>query len=194
MLQAVPKLWTDTIEEHRAAVRDAALDAAARLIAEHGLRGVTMSRVAHSTRIGRATLYKYFDDVDALLLAWHERQVHEHLAELSALRASQRDPGAALRAVLKRYALLQHQQQPHAGGDAAVRLHGGEHVAPAHTHLHGMLTDLIAAAANAGEARADVPPVELATYCLHALGAATELTSQAALLRLVELTLTALQA
>ena len=194
MLHDVPKLWTDTIEEHRTAVRDAALDAAGRLIAEHGLRGVTMSRVAHSTGIGRATLYKYFDDVDALLLAWHERQLREHLEELTALRASHRDPGAALRAVLKRYALLQHQQQPHTGSDAAVRLHRGEHVAPAHSHVHGMLTELIAAAANAGEARTDVPPSELATYSLHALGAATEVTSQAAVLRLLELTLAALQA
>ena len=33
---AVPKLWTETIDAHRAAVREAALDATAALVAERG--------------------------------------------------------------------------------------------------------------------------------------------------------------
>ncbi len=65
----MPKLWTDTIEEHREAVRAATLDAAAVLIAAHGLASVTMSAIAAATGIGRATLYKYFPDVGAILLA-----------------------------------------------------------------------------------------------------------------------------
>jgi len=52
----VPKLWDSTIEAHRRAVRDAALDAAAALVAEHGLRSVTMSRIAQTAGVGRATL------------------------------------------------------------------------------------------------------------------------------------------
>ena len=110
IVRAVPKLWTETIEEHRNAVRDATLDATAELIAEHGLRGVTMSRIAQHTGIGRATLYKYFDDVDAILLAWHERQIHEHLHQLTQLRDTAQDPDTRLRVVLERYALLQHKQ------------------------------------------------------------------------------------
>src|SRR4051794_28232949 len=39
----VPKLWTETIAAHRRAVIDATLDPTAALVAEHGLRGVTMS-------------------------------------------------------------------------------------------------------------------------------------------------------
>ena len=56
----MPKLWTDTVEEHRRAVRDAALDAAAKLVAAHGLASVTMSKIAAETGIGRATLYGTF--------------------------------------------------------------------------------------------------------------------------------------
>ena len=76
----MPKLWTDTVEEHRRAVRDAAMDATARLAAGRGLASVTMSRIAEEAGIGRATLYKYFPDVEAMLIAWHERQVGSHLA------------------------------------------------------------------------------------------------------------------
>ena len=54
----MPKLWTETIDEHRRAVRDATLDATGALVAEHGLASVTMSRIAEETGIGRATLYK----------------------------------------------------------------------------------------------------------------------------------------
>src|SRR5215210_9308128 len=92
MLSLVPRLWNETIEAHRREVRGATLDTAAALVAEHGLRAVTMSQIAEQTGIGRATLYKYFPDVGAILLAWHERQVGEHVRQLSQL--AQR-PGAA---------------------------------------------------------------------------------------------------
>src|SRR6266849_6773540 len=71
----MPKLWTETIEAHRREVRDAILDTTAALVADQGLRSVTMSHIAEETGIGRATLYKYFSGVEAILLAWHERQV-----------------------------------------------------------------------------------------------------------------------
>jgi AcrR family transcriptional regulator len=67
-------------------VVDATLDTTAALVAEHGLRSVTMSQIAEQTGIGRATLYKYFPDVEAILLAWHERQVTGHLDYLAEVR------------------------------------------------------------------------------------------------------------
>ncbi|UUL75658.1 TetR/AcrR family transcriptional regulator [Pseudarthrobacter sp. Fe7] len=82
----MPKLWNETIETHRDAVRRAVLDAAARLVAGHGLAGVTMSAVAQNAGIGRATLYKYFPDVESILAAWHERQIESHLTELTRVR------------------------------------------------------------------------------------------------------------
>jgi len=39
----VPRLWNETIEAHRAAVRDAILDTTGALVADHGLLSVTMS-------------------------------------------------------------------------------------------------------------------------------------------------------
>src|SRR4051794_32898559 len=79
---SVPKLWTETVEAHRGAVRDAIMAAAAELVAERGPASVTMSQVAAEAGIGRATLYKYFPDVTAILVAWHDRHVAGHLAEL----------------------------------------------------------------------------------------------------------------
>jgi AcrR family transcriptional regulator len=185
----VPKLWTETIEEHRRAVRDAALDTTAALVAEHGLTSVTMSQIAERTGIGRATLYKYFPDVDAILTAWHERQITHHLQQLAEIRDRADGADVRLEAVLAAYALIQHQ---HHGTELAALLHRGEHVARAQQQLHAMISELLAEAVKTGEVRDDVPPGELASYCLHALTAASNLPSKAAVHRLVATTMAGL--
>ncbi|MBA2475748.1 MAG: TetR/AcrR family transcriptional regulator [Actinobacteria bacterium] len=182
----MPKLWSETIEAHRRAVRDATLDATAALVSEHGLAAVTMSQIAHETGIGRATLYKYFPDVEAILLAWHERQVAAHLEQLAEARDRAGVARERLEAVLETYALIQHE---HHGSELAALLHRGEHVARAEQHLSDFVRDLLREGAETGELRDDVAPDELATYCLHALTAASGLRSKAAVRRLVAVTL-----
>jgi AcrR family transcriptional regulator len=195
---AVPKLWDETIEAHRRAVRDATLDTAAALVAEHGLTAVTMSKIAQKTGIGRATLYKYFPDVEAILSAWHERQIAGHLEQLAEARDQAGDPGERLEAVLRAYALIQQQQRrrhqhgPH-GTELAALLHPDEHVAHAQQHLNDMFEDMLAEAVKTGDIRDDVAPGELANYCLHALTAAGSLPSAAAAHRLVTVTLAGLR-
>lgn len=185
----MPKLWTETIEAHRRAVRDATLDTAAALVAERGPLAVTMSQIAEATGIGRATLYKYFPDVEAILVAWHERQVAGHLAALVQIRDGSGDAPQRLEAVLEAYALMSHE---HHGTQLAAFLHQREHVDRAQQHLSAFLRDLIAEGAEAGELRDDIAPDELASYCLHALAAAGNLRSKAAVRRLVRVTLAGL--
>src|ERR1700733_4436366 len=128
MIGDVPRIWSETIDAHRAAVREATLDATAALVAEHGLAGVTMSQIAKDTGIGRATLYKYFPDVESILRAWHERQVDEHLRQLHVVRAQTGEAMPRLEAVLTAYAAAISRRRPH-DTDLAAMLHGGEHVA-----------------------------------------------------------------
>ncbi len=187
---AVPRLWDDTIEAHRRAVGHAILDTAAALATEHGLRSVTMSQIAEGAGIGRATLYKYFSDVDAILIAWHERQVGAHLEHLLAVRDGTDAATERLQAVLEAYALISHE---HHGTEFAALLHQGEHVARAHGHLSAFIADLLTEGAREGEIRVDVGPSELANYCLHALSAASSLPSKAAVRRLVTVTMAGLR-
>ena len=186
----MPRLWDETIEAHRRAVRDATLDTTAALVAEHGLASVTMSQIAEQTGIGRATLYKYFPDVEAILLAWHQRQVAEHLEQLAEVRDHAGDAGERLRAVLEAYALMVHERH---GGDLAALLHRGAHVARAHQQLRDFVQDLLREGVASGEVRDDVAPEELASYCLHAVAAARGLPSKAAVQRLVTVILAGLQ-
>ncbi len=186
----VPKLWTETIEEHRRAVREATLDTTAALVAEHGLASVTMSRIAEETGIGRATLYKYFPDVEEILATWHERQITGHLKQLAQIRDQAGSAAERLQAVLQAYALIQHE---HEGTELATLLHRGEHVVRAQQQLHNFISELLADGAKTGDLRDDVAPGELASYCLHALTGAASLPSAAAVRRLVAVTMTGLR-
>jgi CBS domain-containing protein len=59
--------------------------------------------------------------------------------------------------------------------------------------LPDMIKDLLIEAAETGDVRDDVAPEELASYCLHALAAASSLRSKAAVRRLVMVTLAGLR-
>lgn len=211
----MPKLWRATIEGHRREVHAAILETTAALVAEHGLTSVTMSQIAEETGIGRATLYKYFPDVEAILVAWHERLVQHHLARLTEIRDRSDDPGVRLEAVLQTYAEISHERSrghedgelaagshrsAHAGrahehprSEVGALVHRREHVARAERKLSALLRDVLREAAKAGKVRTDVAPEELARYCLHALAAASDLPSRSAVRRLVAVTLAGLR-
>jgi AcrR family transcriptional regulator len=186
----VPKLWDETIDAHRRAVRDATLNTTAALVAEHGPTSVTMSQIAAETGIGRATLYKYFSDVEGILVAWHERQIARHLDYLAKVRDGAGDASERLTAVLEAYALMAHE---HHGNELAALLHRGEHWTRAQQQLRNFVRDLLADAAATGDVRGDVALEELASYCLNAISAASSLPSKAAVRRLVTVILAGLR-
>lgn len=186
----VPTLWSDTVETHRREVRDAIIDTTAALVAEHGLRSVTMSQIAEETGIGRATLYKYFPDVEAILVAWHEGKIAGHLGRLAEVRDEADDPMGRLEAVLEAYALIQHE---HPDTEMAALLHRGEHVARAQQHLDDFVRGLLVEAAQTGHVRDDVAQDALVRYCLHALTAAAGLPSEDSVRQLVAITVDGLR-
>ena len=185
---SVPKLWEDTVENHRRAVRDAVLDAAGALFDQHGLRGLTMSRIATASGIGRATLYKYYPDLEAVLLAHHRRHVTSHLEQLSGLRNEPGEPADQLHALMRAYALISFHRGRHRGEDAFVLLHTDDETADAVAQVREVFAELIAATREADAVRGDVDVPELVDYCLSALSAAGGARDEAAVLRLVDVT------
>ncbi len=63
----------------------------------------------------------------------------------------------------------------------------------AQQQVRDFVRDLLVESAEDGDVRDDVAPVELATYCLHALTAAATLPSLAAVRRLVRVTVAGLR-
>lgn len=140
--------------------------------------------------IGRATLYKYFSDVEAVLVAWRERQINEHLRHLTQVGERADDAGQRVQTVLEAYAVTSQQ---HHGSELAALLHRSQHVVWAQDQLSHFIQDLLREAAATGDVRDDVSPDELASYCLHALTAAASLPSKAAARRLVSVVLAGLR-
>lgn len=186
----MPKLWSETIATHRHEVGDAIVEATVSLVAEIGLRAVTMAGIAERTGVGRATLYRYFPDVEAILMAWHERHVAAHLAHLEEVGHG---AGGRLEAVLGAYALMRHAVAGRNHGADLVALVHGVSVDDAQRRLVAFLSDLLAQAVAAGAVRHDVAVEELAAYCLSALSGAARVGSQAAVGRLVEVTMAGLR-
>lgn len=190
----MPRIWADTVQAHRREVRQAILSTTWSLVVEHGLLAVTMSKVAEVTGIGRATLYKYFPDIEAILTAQHQEHVAGHLDRLTALRDRAGTPPERLRAVLAGYADICHHRRQHGTEELSALLHRSEQVAAAEKQLHHLLRGLLADAAAAGFIRGDSSADELASYCLHALAAAGSLPTAAAVERLLTVTWAGLQA
>jgi len=182
----VPKLWTETVETHRHEVREAILDATGSLVQSRGLLAVTMSDIAEATGIGRATLYKYFPDVETILSAWHQRHVEAHLAELRRIQQRTADPVARLQAVLRRYADICRKRRRNGDDELSAALHRSAEVRKLQRQLLDLISGLVAEAAAAGAVRQDVPAEELASYCVDALAAAGD-SSTTAIDRLLDL-------
>ena len=189
----VPKLWNETIATHRRAVRDAILDTTWTLVRENGLLSVTMTQVAEETGIGRATLYKYFPDVESILLAHHERHVTGHLERLTQIRDQPGTLEERLEAVLHEFARICHYRGRRGTDELAALLHRDENVRQAQHRVRDLFKHLLVEAGEARAIRTDVKAQELADYCVHALSAAGGLPSESAVRRLVGVTLDGLR-
>ena len=174
-------------------MHDAIVDSTWALVQERGLLAVTMSEIADRSGIGRATLYKYFPDVEAILLAGHQRHVSSHLEQLSQLRDGAGSPGDRLESVLRAYAYIAYHRERHSTPELGALLHRGEDVGRAQQQLIDLFRDLLVEARAGGLMRDDTAPEELANYCLHALSAASTLASDDAVERLVDVTLAGLR-
>lgn len=187
----MPRLWDETIETHRQAVRQAIMETTWSMVTEGGLRSVTMARVAETAGIGRATLYKYFHDVEAILAAWHDQHVAAHLEELTALSEGRNAPIDRLIAVLAAYGSIVYRRGRH-DSDLAAMLHRPGQTDGADQQVQELFRRLLSEAVDTGEVRADVAVPELARYCCHALGAAAGAASERSMRHVVELVLAGL--
>ncbi|MFJ4652515.1 TetR/AcrR family transcriptional regulator [Nocardia sp. NPDC088792] len=69
------------------------LDAAARLFAEHGVTAVGMADIAKAAGCSRATLYRYFENRQAVRVAFVHRETRRIAAQLFGAVGEIADPG-----------------------------------------------------------------------------------------------------
>jgi hypothetical protein len=116
-----------------------------------------------------------------------------HLDRLTTARDGAGDAADRLAAVLHSYAEIAREPHERHGAELVASLHASAHVARAHDRLRRLVHDALVDAVASGQVRDDVAVEELVDYCLHALSAARNLTSPAAVRRLVTVTLAGLR-
>ncbi len=178
----MPRLWADTMDSHRRQVNDAILDATAELMTEQGPLSVSMSAIAERAGIGRATLYKYFPDVESILVAWHARNF---AVQLNRLKALSQDEDVTLEEVVEFVCGQRHHRPRHKGGEVlgtlAHTLAGAEGIpkGAVEREIIAVLTDLLTRLVHRREVRDDEDPELLARWLLHAAHAPGDLDDQA---------------
>jgi AcrR family transcriptional regulator len=92
--------WSGTLSLHRRAQAERIAAAAMSVVARDGLGGLSMSAIADAAGVSRQTLYKYFPDVDSVLLemARLSEAVDQDLADRIAAAP---DGAAGLRAFVE---------------------------------------------------------------------------------------------
>ncbi len=145
----MPKLWADSLDEHRALVRARLVDAFLELVEEHGLDEVTVSAVAARADLARSAVYNHVDHLHDLAL-WHaERVMGEWLADLQRNEVVSGDAWTRMEALV-RASLAVFASDPLAGLDLgahldeerSARLYG--HLQPIMAHLHAIVADGVA--------------------------------------------------
>ncbi|MCA1672854.1 MAG: TetR/AcrR family transcriptional regulator [Actinobacteria bacterium] len=177
------------METHRRQVHDAILDATAELIAEQGPLSVAMSAIAERAGVGRATLYKYFPDIESILVAWHARAFADHLDHLKALSEA---PAVTLDDLTHFVHARRRHHPHHKGGDGLRTLaHAladtpGAPGAAIEREILAALTRLLRRLVQLKQVRADHDPELLARWLLHAVHAPAELDDVAVVQLLVD--------
>ena len=76
---------TSRRDARRDRIRNHVLDATVRCCQRHGVSAIGISDIAAEAKIGRATLYRHFENFEDVLVALIGREMDELLAELTAV-------------------------------------------------------------------------------------------------------------
>lgn len=173
----MPKIWGETVADHKDRLRATIVESAVALVAERGRADVSMSAVAERVGIGRATLYNYFRDVDQILATYVVGQYDRQHAVLDERLADVDDPLEELRIslelVIGYFATAEHRDASPIGIDT-FGPGSQERVDDAQRAFRDRLAVLLARATAAGLLRDDLDPAFAADALNHLLAAGRE--------------------
>jgi AcrR family transcriptional regulator len=173
----VPKIWGETVADHKDRLRATIVESTVALVAERGRADVTMSAVAERVGIGRATVYNFFPDLDAILATYVVGQFDRQHAVLDERLAAVDDPleelRIALELVIGYFATAEHRDASPIGLDT-FGPGSQDRVDAAHRGFRDRLAALMARAIAAGLIRPELDPDFAADALNHLLAAGRE--------------------
>lgn len=170
----MPKVTGGSVAAHRQATREAIFAAFAALVYERGYDALSLADVAAAAGMSRTTMYNYFADKDALVVAFTEAETARFGESLAADLAGARSPVERLRVYIRnqlRYISRNHlppgrSLQMLLSPDAYQRLL--HHVHSMEETLRSILADGIADGSFVADSDAALP---LVAACINRAGA-----------------------
>ena len=146
------------------------------LAAEHGLAGTSMSQLAKAAGVARATLYKYFPDVESAIVAYLSAEVDRYRDALTTALAGVGDPFRRLDLYIDHQ--IEYLNSPaHRSGASQIEAAGLSAAAFARYEAHvaavrGLVEELLRDGINTGAFRADLDAGLHTTFLLHLMNGA----------------------
>lgn len=153
----VAESWRQARDDHRARQAEAIAATALSLITAHGAPALTMAAIAAAAGISRQTLYRYYRDVDAVLVGVAELITHEH-EQFEAAVAQAGNPAAQLDLILRTVAAAAGHGDNAAALRAALPPDAREVLTDHEARLHQVLADVLTAGVEADLFRSDLAP------------------------------------
>ena len=169
--------WDATVAEHRQRQLLRIGKAAADLITQYGLSGVSMSQLARAVGVSRATLYNYVPDVAGAVRAYVAAQTEAFHTAIAAAIAEEAGPEAQLRRYIREqvaYVAGADHRAAAALHEAGVALGGADSPAHHRQRQSAVLDGIIESGVQAGVFRsasgeAQAILISRLLYCAHEL-------------------------
>ena len=164
-----PQLLRSCLQEHtRSAYRDAILAAAEEIVLRHGYQATKMADIAEATGVAVGTLYKYFENKEAVVLAITERHCERFQAHVEQ-RFDSDDPLRQLRQLVTRAsefveqngALFNLYLQWKVSDCSSGERHSYIAQDAARERFASLITELLNRGVQARRIRSDIPTVKL---------------------------------
>ena len=164
-----PHLLRQCLRQHaRAAYRDAILAAAEETVLRQGYHAVKMADIAEVTGVAVGTLYKYFENKEAVVIAITERNYVRFQADLERpfdsdepMMQLQQLVGRAAEFVERNGALFNLYRRWKVSDSSSSDVHSHFIRDAAHQRFATLITDLLNRAAQTGRIRRDIPVAQL---------------------------------
>jgi AcrR family transcriptional regulator len=172
--------WEETRGAHRGRQAAAISAGALSLLTEHGASALTMAAIADAAEVSRQTLYRYYGDVDAVLVGIAEL-VTSHDEAFAQIISEQPDPRSQLELIAITATGDGHGDQNAAALLAVLPPAGREVIAQHHACACDLLSDVLWSGIDDGSFREDLRPPTDAPLLLGLFAAADPSESERAI-------------
>ncbi len=147
----MPRIQEESLQAHRATVRQKLVRAAGRLFASRNYEAVTLADVAKEAGVTRTTVYNYFQDKAHLFMALCNMATEEFISRLGRRVAGEKDPIGRIRAIVEEE-LLFAASQDHRALLASRELRWGSiHTSEGVKNLENQVVEFLASAIREGD-------------------------------------------